>query len=38
MLLIEEIESINAPVSDFSSGLATGIGFGLALIGLGVVC
>ncbi len=34
----EEIGLIEAPVSDFSSGVAVGIGFGLALIGLGLVC
>lgn len=32
--LFEEIEEISVPVSDFSSGLATGIGFGLAILGL----
>ncbi len=34
----EEMNLIEAPVSDFSAGLAVGMGFGLALIGLGVVC
>jgi hypothetical protein len=33
-MTIEEISVIDAPVSDFSAGLATGIGFGLAIVGL----
>lgn len=37
-MLFKEMKLIEAPVSDFSTGLATGIGFGLALIGLGAVC
>ena len=32
--LFEELEEISVPVSDFSAGLATGIGFGLAILGL----
>ncbi|OZS33598.1 hypothetical protein CHL72_00030 [Streptococcus pneumoniae] len=32
--LFEEIEEISVPVSDFSAGLATGIGFGLAILAL----
>ncbi|MGT2926321.1 hypothetical protein [Streptococcus cuniculipharyngis] len=34
VFLFEEIEEISVPVSDFSVGLATGIGFGLAILGL----
>lgn len=37
-MLFEEMNMIDAPVSDFSSGVAVGIGFGLALISLGAVC
>jgi Na+-transporting NADH:ubiquinone oxidoreductase subunit NqrD len=37
-MIFEELCPVEAPVSDFSAGLATGIGFGLALISLGVVC
>lgn len=37
-MLFEEMNIIEAPVSDFSAGLAAGIGFGLAIIGLGAVC
>ncbi|CEW06544.1 MULTISPECIES: hypothetical protein [Streptococcus] len=32
--LFEEIEEISVPVSDFSAGLATGIGLGLAILAL----
>ncbi|CAG6349984.1 TPA: hypothetical protein ACHHSO_000021 [Streptococcus pneumoniae] len=32
--LFEEIEEISVPVSDFSAELATGIGFGLAILAL----
>ena len=32
--LFEEIEEISVPVSDFSVGLATGIGIGLGIIAL----
>ncbi|MDP9751646.1 hypothetical protein J2S24_002160 [Thermoanaerobacter pentosaceus] len=32
-MLMQEISLIEAPVSDFSAGLATGIGFGLAILG-----
>lgn len=37
-MLFEEINIIDAPVSDFSSGLAVGIGFGLAIVLSGAVC
>ncbi|CKI53734.1 hypothetical protein RLC89_03810 [Streptococcus pneumoniae] len=32
--LFEENEEISVPVSDFSAGLATGIGFDLAILAL----
>ena len=32
--LFEEIEEITVPVSDLSTGIATGIGIGLGLLGL----
>ncbi|ETE05729.1 MULTISPECIES: hypothetical protein [Streptococcus] len=32
--LFEEIEKISVPVSDFSAGLAIGIGFGLSILAL----
>lgn len=34
LLEMEELEEVVAPVSDFSAGLATGIGFGLGILGL----
>ncbi len=37
-MLFEEMDMIDAPVSDFSVGLATGIGFGLAIVLSGAVC
>ena len=37
-MTIESIEIIDAPVSDFSAGLATGIGIGLGILGLIVAC
>ena len=33
-LLFEELEEVSVPVSDFSAGVATGIGFGLAILGM----
>ncbi len=33
-MTFSEIEIIEAPVSDTSAGIATGIGIGLALVGL----
>ena len=33
-MTIEEIEIIDAPVSDLSAGIATGLGLGLAIVGL----
>lgn len=32
--LFEEFEEISVPVSDFSAGLATGIGIGLGILSL----
>lgn len=37
-MTIEAIDLIDAPVSDFSAGLATGIGIGLGILGLIVAC
>lgn len=37
-MIIESIEIIDAPVSDFSAGLAAGIGIGLGILGLVLVC
>lgn len=37
-MTIETIEMIDAPVSDFSAGLATGIGIGLGILGLMLGC
>ncbi|WP_341480149.1 daptide-type RiPP [Paenibacillus dendrobii] len=33
-MLMEELELVDAPVSDFSAGLAVGIGFGLGILAL----
>ncbi len=33
-LVIEEIDQLDVPVSDFSAGLAVGIGFGLGILAL----
>lgn len=33
-MTIQEIDIIDAPVSDTSAGIATGIGIGLAIVGL----
>jgi len=33
-MTIEEIQIIDAPVSDLSAGIATGLGLGLAIVGL----
>ncbi len=33
-MVMEELQLVDAPVSDFSAGLATGIGIGLAILGL----
>jgi hypothetical protein len=37
-MIIETVDIIDAPVSDFSAGLATGIGIGLGILGLIVAC
>lgn len=33
-MLMKEVKKTVAPVSDFSAGLATGIGIGLGILGL----
>ncbi len=33
-MLMEELQIVEAPVSDLSAGIATGIGLGLAILGL----
>jgi hypothetical protein len=33
-MLMDELGTIDAPVSDMSAGIATGLGFGLAIIGI----
>lgn len=33
-MIIEQIQSVDAPVSDFSSGFSTGIGIGLGILGI----
>jgi hypothetical protein len=34
----QEMNEVVAPVSDFSAGVATGIGIGIGLLALGVFC
>jgi hypothetical protein len=36
-MILEEVQMVDAPVSDFSAGVATGIGIGLGILGLMVV-
>jgi|GEM_PF-2692682 len=33
-MILEELQTVDAPVSDFSAGLATGIGIGLGILGI----
>ena len=37
-MTIEEISTIDAPVSDLSAGIATGIGIGLGILGIMIAC
>ena len=37
-MIMHDLQSIEAPVSDFSAGVATGIGIGLAIAGLLLFC
>jgi hypothetical protein len=37
-MTFDEIDIIDAPVSDFSAGVAAGIGIGLGILGLLIVC
>lgn len=37
-MIIKEVKKTVAPVSDFSAGVATGIGIGLGILGLGIIC
>lgn len=37
-MIIREVKKTVAPVSDFSAGLAAGIGIGLGILGLGIIC
>ena len=34
MMIMEDLQTIETPVSDLSAGIATGIGFGLGIIGI----
>jgi hypothetical protein len=37
-MMMEELQTIETPVSDLSAGIATGIGIGLAIVGLALCC
>jgi hypothetical protein len=37
-MMMEELQSVETPVSDFSAGLAAGIGIGLAIVGIALCC